>query len=119
MLFIGATGNTVQYTPPADPTDHGSWTAGPNFTTDGTNTLQPWDAPAALEPNGDVLFIAGYGGTFGNSTASELLEWDGNLNDLPAPVLGVPSDFSTYTYLAKRILDSKSIACSTCRTARS
>jgi hypothetical protein len=53
-FFLGATGNTAFYTLPTNPSDPGSWTAGPVI----PNGLTTADAPAAMLPNGDVLFAA-------------------------------------------------------------
>jgi hypothetical protein len=53
-FFLGATGNTAFYTPPANPTDPGSWTAGPPI----PDGLASNDAGGAMLPNGDVLFVA-------------------------------------------------------------
>jgi hypothetical protein len=54
VFFLGSTGNTAFYTPPTDPSDPGSWTAGPPI----PNGLTAYDDPAAMLPNGDVLFAA-------------------------------------------------------------
>lgn len=53
-LFLGANGNSAFYTPPVNPTDPGSWEAGPPI----PNHLTSNDAPGAMLPNGDVLFEA-------------------------------------------------------------
>jgi hypothetical protein len=53
-FFLGATGNTAFYTPPANPTDPGTWTAGPVI----PNNLISNDCGGAMLPNGDVLFVA-------------------------------------------------------------
>lgn len=55
LLVIGATGNTALYTPPAIPSQPGTWSAGPSLKDAGGNTIFPIDAPAALLPNGKVL----------------------------------------------------------------
>jgi hypothetical protein len=54
VFCLGASGDTAFYTPPANPTDPGSWVAGPDI----PNSLASNDAGGALLPNGDVLFIA-------------------------------------------------------------
>ena len=54
VFYLGATGNTAFYTPPTNPTDPGSWTAGPAI----PNGLASNDAGGAMMPNGDVLFVA-------------------------------------------------------------
>lgn len=53
-FLLGANGNTAFYTPPANPTDPGSWSAGPTI----PNGWASNDAGGALLPNGDVLFVA-------------------------------------------------------------
>ena len=67
-FFVGGTGRTGLYTPPANPTQPGTWTAGPNFPTDTSSTtynsansnLQTViDGPAALLPGGRVVCVAG------------------------------------------------------------
>lgn len=57
-LVIGASGNTAVYLPPANPTDPGTWQAGPVITDGSGSTLFPIDAPAVLTPHGRVLFAA-------------------------------------------------------------
>ena len=59
-FFIGATGKTALYTPPAISTDPGSWAAGPDFPA-GPNgeTIGCKDSPACLLTNGKVLISAG------------------------------------------------------------
>jgi Kelch motif len=58
-LFLGATGNTAFYTrPPSNPLDAGTWQTGP-IIPEGKVTD---DSPAAVMPNGRVLFVASSGG---------------------------------------------------------
>jgi hypothetical protein len=52
----GGNGKTVLYTKPAMPTGTGTWTAGPNIPKVGGQTMVSNDCPAALMPNGKVLF---------------------------------------------------------------
>jgi hypothetical protein len=68
LFAVGATGHTAIYAPPANPSDAGTWTAGPDFPTDTSannfnspnNNLQTAiDAPAVLLPSGKVLCVAG------------------------------------------------------------
>jgi hypothetical protein len=61
VFAIGATGHTAIYTSPAsDPSQQGSWIAGPDFPPDSNgNLMQSKDAPACLLPNGRVLCVAG------------------------------------------------------------
>jgi hypothetical protein len=53
VLFFGGQARTAYYTPTGN-NSNGSWTEGPNMIT-GTG----WDDPAALMPNGKVLFQVG------------------------------------------------------------
>jgi hypothetical protein len=67
LFFIGATGHTALYTPPASPALPGSWTAGPDLPLDTAGTFNSpngniqtaIDAPAVLLPGGKVLFASG------------------------------------------------------------
>jgi hypothetical protein len=68
LFFIGATGHTALYTPPAAPALPGSWTAGhdlpadtsgSNFNSPNGNLQTAIDAPAVLLPGGKVLFVCG------------------------------------------------------------
>lgn len=60
VFAIGASGHTALYTPPANPTNTGTWAAGPDFPADAVgNPWRAFDAPAVLLPNGRVLCIAG------------------------------------------------------------
>jgi|SRR5215472_9304552 len=73
-FFAGATPHTAIYTPPADPAQPGSWTAGPSIPNDKNGkTCGSKDAPGCLLPNGNVLFVVG-------------------------PVDGVSGDYLTPTY---------------------
>jgi hypothetical protein len=56
VFALGSTGHTAFYTPPADPQQQGSWTAGPDLPVDARdNLMMAKDAPACLLPNGHVL----------------------------------------------------------------
>jgi hypothetical protein len=68
LFFIGATGHTARYAPPAVASQPGSWSAGPdlppdtsgkNFNSPNGNIQTAIDAPAALLPGGNVLLIGG------------------------------------------------------------
>jgi hypothetical protein len=68
LFFVGATGHTALYTPPASPALPGSWTIGPdlpadtsgnNFNSPNGNIQTSIDAPAVLLPGGKVLFACG------------------------------------------------------------
>ena len=73
-FVAGATPHTAIYTPPANPAQPGTWTAGPNIPNDNHGqTCGSKDAPGCLMPNGNVLFVVG-------------------------PVDGVSGDYLTPTY---------------------
>ena len=57
-FYIGGTGHTALYTMPSDPTQTGTWQAGPDFPAD-TNgrQLEAKDAPACLMTSGKVLCV--------------------------------------------------------------
>jgi len=60
LFAIGATGRTALYTADPNPALPGTWARGPSFPPVNPNqTLGAKDAPAALEPNGKVLCLAG------------------------------------------------------------
>ena len=60
VFCVGATGHTALYNPPLDPTQPGTWAAGPDFPTDASGKLmRALDAPACLLPNGKVLCVVG------------------------------------------------------------
>ena len=61
-IFFGAAnvsgkGKTAIYTPPATATGVGTWAAGPDIPKVGSTTMVCNDCPAALLPNGNVLFV--------------------------------------------------------------
>src|SRR5216684_941875 len=59
---VGATGTTDIYTPPANPSQPGTWTQGPTFPADGTGQpREAKDTPGVLLPNGRVLVTVGPG----------------------------------------------------------
>ncbi len=63
VIFFGAAnsgghGKTVLYNRPATPTGRGTWTAGPDIPVVGGQPMVCNDCPAALLPNGKVLFTA-------------------------------------------------------------
>jgi hypothetical protein len=68
LFFIGATGHTALYTPPANPTNTGTWaaghdlpadTSGKNFNSSNGNIQTAIDAPAVLLRDGKILLIGG------------------------------------------------------------
>jgi uncharacterized repeat protein (TIGR01451 family) len=76
VFQIGATSNTAFYTPPTSPGDPGTWTAGPTIPSGfGTN-----DGPAAMMPNGHVLFAADAISSGGSPT--KIFEFDPSTNTI-------------------------------------
>jgi Ca2+-binding RTX toxin-like protein len=59
VFWIGASGHTALYRPPSGSGTPGTWTQGPDILDNQNNLLGGFDAPAAVEPNGKVLFAAG------------------------------------------------------------
>ena len=87
-LVVGATGKTALYTPPASPSDPGSWVDGPDFPVSGANPLGGKDAPGCLLPNGCVLCSVGPvdGSRDNYLTPTSFFEFDGRmLNRAPDP----------------------------------
>ncbi len=67
-FFVGGTGHTALYTPPANPANSGTWAAGPdlpadtsgnNFNNVNGNIQTAIDTPGVLLPNGRILFVGG------------------------------------------------------------
>ena len=90
-IFFGAAnaaghGKTAIYALPATPTSQGTWTAGPDIPVVGGQVMVSNDAPAALMPNGKVLFVgAGFvNGSWGFPIV--FFEYDPSTNTIaPAP----------------------------------
>jgi hypothetical protein len=60
LFAIGATGHTALYAAASDPTQPGTWSAGPDLPLDGSGNLQlAPDTPAVLLPSGHVLLLGG------------------------------------------------------------
>jgi hypothetical protein len=59
VFFIGASGNTALYTEPTPSAPNGTSSIGPQIKDSSGNLLGAFDAPAAVMPNGKVLFAAG------------------------------------------------------------
>lgn len=70
VFLVGGTSNTALYTPATTPGGTGTWAAGPVI----PGGLGGNDAPAAMLPNGHVLFAAG--ATPGFSGPTHLFEFD-------------------------------------------
>lgn len=62
-IFFGGGTNTAIYTPSGN-ASAGSWVAGTNFPTVGTNAQGMFDAPGAMMVNGKILVATGPAGTF-------------------------------------------------------
>lgn len=90
VLAFGANQYTAIYTPPATPTDPGSWTSGPTLP-----GLGIADGPCCLLPNGNVLFAASPPPIFSGGPMA-MYETDGvNLFAVPAiPRSGVDNCFN-------------------------
>lgn len=103
-FYVGGTGNTALYTPPANPTDSGRWQAGPTF----PNGWGASDAPACLEPNGKVLCSVGAvdttsnNGNKGYNFSSGFFEYDPSTNGLTSVPL--PPNNNGYTYYGRMLL---------------
>src|SRR5271166_914662 len=80
VFFIGASGNTALYTPPTTPLGTGTWAAGPQIKDSSGNLLGAFDAPAAVMPNGKVLFAAGPIDGVNYSGPTTFFEYDPSTN---------------------------------------
>lgn len=88
VLALGGTNNTAIYTPPSTMNGAGSWVAGPKIPGGMTSP----DCPAAVEPNGKVIFIS----TPTDFAAPTFNEYDPTSNTMvvingPPNTDGVPS----------------------------
>ena len=83
-FVIGATGDTAIYTPPVNPSDPGTWQAGPTIVDAANNRMHPIDAPAALLPNGRVLLAASPAPPCSFPGPSSFFEYDPATNALTA-----------------------------------
>jgi hypothetical protein len=88
-FFLGASGHTAFYTPPANVDDPGTWQSGPDL----PNGLKGFDTPAALLPNGKVLLVA----ATGYSPPGSFFEYDPVANTFNA--IGAPTPLFTHTAL--------------------
>lgn len=89
-FVIGATGATATYIPPSNPQSPGTWQAGPTIVDGANNTLFPIDAPAALLPNGRVLFAASPAPPCSFPGPTSFFEYDPATDALSA--IGAPSN---------------------------
>jgi Abnormal spindle-like microcephaly-assoc'd, ASPM-SPD-2-Hydin len=120
LFAIGATGHTALYTPPASPTQPGSWADGPdlppdtsgnNFNSPNGNIRTAIDAPCVLLPNGKVLLVAGNtvrevnnGRTEFWSNPSVLYVYDPVINATPVPLSKQPANNATDTWQTRFLL---------------
>jgi Kelch motif len=85
---VGATGKTALYTQPANASNPGAWSLGPDFPSMNGNPFGAKDAPGALLPNGNVLLaVAPVDGVKDDYlTPTSFFEFDGTtLNRVPDP----------------------------------
>ena len=92
-FFLGATGSTAFYTPPASPTLTGTWAAGPNIVS-GTSSYGAPDCGGVMESNGKVLAYVGQPNSYGGPNA--MIEYDPTANTF-ATVPSSPGGFTGYT----------------------
>jgi Abnormal spindle-like microcephaly-assoc'd, ASPM-SPD-2-Hydin len=120
LFAIGATGHTALYTPPASPTQPGSWADGPdlphdtsgsNFNSPNGNIQTAIDAPCVLLPNGKVLLVAGNtvrevnnGRTGFWSNPSVLYVYDPVTNATPVALSKQPANNTTDTWQTRFLL---------------
>ena len=120
LFAVGATGHTALYTPPASPTDPGSWAAGPdlppdtsgnNFNSPNGNIQTAIDAPCVLLPGGKVLIVAGNtvrevnnGQTQFWSNPSIVYVYDPATNATPVKLSKQPANHTTDTWQTRFLL---------------
>jgi len=90
VLWVGANGKTAIFTPPASASDAGSWVNGPDVPSSGSAD----DAPAAILPNGHVLFVVDKGNYTGPAT---VYEFDPSGAGSIAASAGAPAPGVAYT----------------------
>jgi len=101
VIFFGAAnsngkGKTVLYIPPATPASKGTWKAGPDIPVVNKKTMVCNDCPAALLPNGKVLFTAANFVAKSWGSPVFFFEYDPVANTVvPAPT---PPNNTTYPY---------------------
>ena len=102
ILILGATGHTALYTPSSN-----SWAAGPDImgTLSGTPArFGADDAPAALLPNGHVLFTADAGPTAGVfRPPTQVFDFDPD-SDTISPVVAPTTDLTVVPAFVTRML---------------
>ncbi|MBS1715861.1 MAG: hypothetical protein JST30_16155 [Armatimonadetes bacterium] len=96
---VGGTNKTNLYTQGANDGSAGTWTAGPTNPNIGGRTIGAEDAPAAMLPNGDVLYVTGPvtsgGGTF--ETPTYFFEYS-MANNTTTQVTSAPNSSGTVPY---------------------
>ncbi len=97
-FFVGATGKTVLYTPPAAANLQGTWNGGPDLPKSGAQQQGTKDGPGCLLTSGNVLFgiapVNGKGGDSDYLSPTTFFEFDGtNVNRTSDPP---NSDNATY-----------------------
>jgi hypothetical protein len=101
VIFFGAAnsrghGKTAIYTLPSTPTGTGTWTAGPDLPLVSGQTMVCNDCPAALLPNGKVLFAAANYVSKSWGYPVEFFEYDPNTNTIAQAA--TPGNNNTFPY---------------------
>ncbi len=102
LFVIGATGNTAIYTPPAIPSQPGTWSAGPSLKNASGATIYPIDAPAALLPNGKVLLAGSPGPPCNFPGPTVFFEYDPNTNTVA--LVPLPSNSGGPCFTGRMVL---------------
>jgi hypothetical protein len=107
VIFFGAAkagthGKTVLYTPPATPSGTGTWVPGPDIPQVGGQTIVCNDCPAALLPNGNVLFTSApfMNGTWGSPVSFFEYDPSTNISSPEAP----PPNNGQVVYMSRLML---------------
>ena len=102
VFWVGATGNTAIYTPPALAGNAtGTWVAGPQVKDSSGNLIGGYDAPGEVLPNGKVLFLAG---TADFGPPASAFEYDPTSNTI-TPVNALGPDFTDNPPFVCNMLD--------------
>jgi hypothetical protein len=102
LFVIGATGNTALYTPPAIPSQPGTWSAGPSLKNANGATIYPIDAPAALLPNGKVLLAGSPGPPCGFPGPTVFFEYNPATNTVA--LVPVPANSAGACFTGRMVL---------------
>ncbi len=104
VLFFGATGHTVFYTPAPTAGQIGTWVAGPDLPLDSTGAqVVAKDAPAVLLPNGHVLLVAAPEGPSGWGTVASFYDVDPTVSPVAITAVAAPSN-ALYPYAGRFML---------------